>query len=475
MPFTLPNLDTLKVNTNNLDVRLTTLLGRYQVIPPAASGAVKPSTLETLIARTNALADVDTDRKSQQAVFIKLVNDLRRFLDVEAKEYERKLASMILLGSLLHRYFRLIKEYELWKSSTSLWGLSLFSPGNITTCRLFIAIREALQLPPDTTNFKENDLKILDEVTIVTALEQFQAYMMAGDKFLEYDHFKAKDNGRKFKEQLVEIIDEHKSQAAPVLQLFNTVIFLQSLEKKLQEQHKKVVEGLDSWIRDLKVTHSDFSHLPAVTIEAHLKEKVTDPELQARLIKLLETPHIEGLLYVPSDDEEEAEAVPTTHEKFIHEMKHCNAALTSYTMIGGYALILEVIEQAISELADKYSIDKDDRTIFDIFSSLEKHKMTKEDCYYLTAIGHLQYCIYQALNIESNPGDLTKIHKARGVALLQEFLGTKPDLDLLYFGRAPKLEREVALLQVKLARPDKPFAAVESAAGRVSEVESPGM
>jgi hypothetical protein len=480
MTFTLPNLETLKVNTNNLDVRLTTLLGRYQVNATVESGAVKPSTLEVLIARINKLSEAPTDRKEQQAVFTTLVNDLRRFLLPDAEEQDRKLAPMILLGALLHRYFRLIKSYEDFDKRTKvpLFGFSLFSLSKVTSCRLFLEVREALQLPSDTTNFKENDLKLLDGVTIVTALERFQTYMLQDDKFKAYEHLRSTDEGVNFKLQLQEVITEHKVKAAPVLQLFHAVIFLQSLETKLQEEHKKVTEGLDAWFKLLKAEHKDFSRLPAAIIEDHLKVYVTDPLLQARFIKLLKTPHIEELLYdpVPLDDEAEAEPVATTPDKFLIEMKNCNSGLTSYAMVGGYSLILELTEQAINRLADKYKINRIDLSTNEVFALLDKHKMSEDDKYYFTAIGHLQYCIYQALDIESERDELTKKHKARGVQLLKEFLETKPELDMLYFESAPKLEREVALLKVKLSRPDlKPISGADSSGVKHAATESPKM
>lgn len=176
MPFTPPVFDLFRVNTVNLDVMLSRQFGRYIIVaeekPSEASSsqaiAVPQSSLEVLLARTHHKVVVGTtDRTTQQAVFKQLSNELREILK-ENNESKNKKATMFLLGALLHRYFRLIKEYDNYNY--------LFTIYDVRNCDLFKAIRAALHLPAEMPDgFKANDLAVLDVVTIVDSLHHLSS------------------------------------------------------------------------------------------------------------------------------------------------------------------------------------------------------------------------------------------------------------------------------------------------------------
>lgn len=121
MTFTPPEFKILSVNTRNLETVFSTLLGRYKIItdPPVSeavsSGEIISNTLETLLARTHKVVICKTDRETARDVFKQLSNELREVLK-ENNEEKNKQAILFLLGALLHRYFRLIKEYDNFNS-----------------------------------------------------------------------------------------------------------------------------------------------------------------------------------------------------------------------------------------------------------------------------------------------------------------------------------------------------------------------
>ena len=449
MPFTPPDLKTLKVNTNNLDVHFSTLLGRYQITEPNVS---KVNTLELLIARINKLTtESESDRSSQLSVFTQLVNELRT-TSHEGSDIQRARATQILLGALVHRYFRLINSYKTRSEKTTFffWG-PMLSPDQVITCRLFKSIREVLQLNDKIDNYKEKDLKKLDKVTVVTALESFQEYMLSNEQYNEYSHFRSNDNGKNFFQQLQDIIQEHKIQAKSILHLFSAITFLQSLQKKLCEEHEHVIIGLDNWYSFLKADNKQFGPLSAATLSEHLQQYVSDPKLNARFIQLLATPFIGDILY-NSEDEELKQS--TSIEQFIDRMKECNSFWASYTMLGGYSLILELTEQLLMSMAENYKINSATLSSNELVDALHNQLLTEEDSTHLKSIEHLQYCIYQALNIENERISLTKKIKSQGLRFLQEFIDTEPQLNIDCFENSAHFKTAIARLGQKLSKPD---------------------
>lgn len=480
MPFSPPDLDTFKVNTRNLYQDLTTRFGRYQVdvsTEPVGENGRKPTALTVLIARVNVLNKIETKREGERKVFSTLINQDLRSISLKAEEAKAlqqidkeqcQQAEMILLGALFYRYFRLIKTYEQWDLSLPFLGRVYDSSKNTPNCKLFLGIRDVLQLPKDLTEFKTRDLQILDRVTIVTALECFQEHMQAlsKEKFAEFVHLNSNDDGANFKRQLQEIILEHKVKAKPQLHLFHTCMFLTSLEKKVSEEHEKIKLGLVPWFKLLNAEHKDFSRLSAELIEEHIKAHVKDETLKNCFIKLLYTRHVSDKLYDP--DKLVSEVLKP--EELLMRMKECDMSKSSYTLMGGYILILEITERLIYSLADKYSVPKYNKAqralpIYHLMSNVLKDKqITQDDAAYLTGIGYLRSSLYQALGLHNESELLTSEDKLIGVTLLKAFIDTEPELNTLCFGSMAKLQTEVTQLKDKLEIkiPDKE-SEVESA------------
>lgn len=395
MTFIPPNLELLRISANNLDARFSTLIGRYQISAPETATAAsqrKQSTLEILIARTNdSVTSCTTDRVTQQEVFSKLVDDELRPVLQEGNEAKCKQASLILLGALLHRYFRLLNEYKPVKEP--LFGFSIYN-WDIKKCRFFLAIREALHLPKDMpSDYRKTDLDKLDVTTIVTALECFQSHMLLADHYKSYPHFAADEH---FQPYLQAIIDEHKKRGLSILNQFKAISFIQSLVKKLYEEQQQMEDELDKWIIALKKDHIDFALLNIETIEAHVKTHIENRLLQEKILDLLYTPCIKNNL------------ASFTHERFVLEMKNCNSHRSSYMVMGGCSLILE----------SGAAYDK------------------------------LKHCIFQLLGTGLEPEKITDKDKLNGMSLLSEYIEATPavDFDVQFFGDIGKFKSDVARL-----------------------------
>lgn len=383
MTFTVPDFDFLKVYANNLDALYSTHIGRYQISSPdmATVSGVQRNSLEVLIERTNAITLCKTNRESQQAVFSQLINELRPLLH-EGNESKSKQGALFLLGALIHRYFRLLKEYENFNNASKVpWlGFSLFS-SDIKNCRLFQEIRATLMLPAGMpSNFRSVDLAKLDGVTIVTALECFLNNMKLGDRYKTYPHFAEDVN---FFPYLEEIIAEHKTRCSETIKQFRAISFLQSLVKKLDEDQRLIKIELDEWSKVLRKAYPNFSSLNSTLIMDHMQNHVGEA-FKDKISNLLKASYIQ-------DGLEEF-----THEQFIDEMKQCSTSVSCQTIVGACTLLLE---------------------------SLDVHK-------------ELKFNIQRLLKIEKEPEVLTDEDKIYGVMFFSQFveLTAELNLDVHFFG-----------------------------------------
>lgn len=406
MAFTPPGFSTLRVNTLNLDTKFSTLLGRYKIIETPAVDASptskKPNNLEVLIARTQQVIVCKTDRLTAREVFNQLVNELREVLKAENEEQNNR-GAMFLLGALLHRYFRLIKEYDGFNSYT------FFTTSDVRNCKLFIAIRAALQLPKEMPDdYRKKDLGILDVTTVVTALEAFRDNMQLKDdhnidRFKKYAHFARDVN---FELYLQNIIDEHKRIGLPVLKQFQAIHFIQSLVAKIDVEAQQINEALVTWNKLLVREHPDFSLLSIEAVEAHITAKITSEPLREKIIDFLYTPYIRSNF------------ATMNHTTFLAAIKKCHTDIASYTVCGGYSLIL-------------------------LSGGIER----------------LKFSIYQALGIEARPEELTDKYSLFGIKFLKQFVDNNPDivLDYEFFGGKERMNTQISQKEEALtARTQEP-------------------
>lgn len=388
MDFIAPAFPLLRVTTLNLDAQFSTLLGRYRLIDKALL-SINQNSLETLIARTNQVIQCKTDRVTAREVFNQLVIELREVLK-EGDEEKNKQATLFLLGSLIHRYFRILQEYDDYNKLT-FWKTS--EPGN---CKLLQAIRQALQFDTHVkTNFRTSDLKILDVTTIVNALEVFRDNMLLEDvnnkaRYKNYPHFASDPHFTLYLEQ---IINTHKEKGATVLKQFKAIQFIQSLSEKMAIEQEQIQAELDLWCALLAEDILDWHEVTLDQIEEHLEANIESEEVRDKILDLLYTPFINENL------------AQLTADSFLLNMKKCSQDIASYVVFGGYALLL---------------------------GSADVHEQ-------------LKFCIQQALGIDNDPDALTDQDLLHGIKFLKQFLETNPDvvLDCSFFEGRDKLNTEL--------------------------------
>ncbi|MFS9440307.1 lpg1751 family Dot/Icm T4SS effector [Legionella pneumophila] len=412
MTFTPPEFKILSVNTRNLETVFSTLLGRYKIItdPPVSeavsSGEIISNTLETLLARTHKVVICKTDRETARDVFKQLSNELREVLK-ENNEEKNKQAILFLLGALLHRYFRLIKEYDNFNSYIPVpsFFFKYKPPSDVKDCRLFQAIRLALGLPEVMEkNYRINDLKILDVTTIVTALETFRDNMQLiigkdegkMPRYKSYPHFAADKN---FETYLQEIIDEHKRRNPIVLNQFKAINFIQSLVKQIEEEQHQIEEALTHLGKLLPKTCSDFKTISLELMEEQIKAQIESNVLQEKIIDLLYTGHIQENFSTMDCG------------SFIEAMKNCNNSLARYRALGGYCLLLQ--NEGVKE--------------------------------------QLRFCIHQALGVEINPNELTDKDMLDAIRLLKTYFEANPKVELNFDFFGGKGSMNTFILQTELA------------------------
>ncbi|KTC90082.1 hypothetical protein OQJ18_05620 [Fluoribacter dumoffii] len=398
MTFTPPAFATFRVNTLNLETNYSILLGRYTIIDSAlsdGSSAIQPSSLEVLIARTNEVLKCKSGRDSQIEVFNLLVNELRQ-IPKENKELAKQ-GALFLLGALIHRYFRLIKEYDDYNAYAS-W--TYWAKCQVTDCKLFLAIRRALKFkeldvlkkicieestskkfnPADLDKkFRKDDLQILDVVTIVKALEVFRDNMFMEDKdkvqrYMNYPHF-AKDEN--FKSYLEDIIITQSQRGAQLLHRFKAINFIRSLAEGIEKEHQQIEMELEKWCKAVAKEHKNFStfrNLNDVAINESIMKHVESEKARNRIFDLFYTPLVQENLET------------LDHPTFLAKMKECYDSKCSYILFGGYALLLQQSEALGYDLMF---------TIQQVLGETSK-ELTKED-----RLNGLKF-LKQFLEIESN-------------------------------------------------------------------------
>ncbi|KTD67449.1 MULTISPECIES: hypothetical protein [Legionella] len=387
MTFIPPTFAKLRVNTLNLEPKYSTLLGRYTITDSQASSG---SSLEVLIARTNDVIRCKSGRGTQIDVFNKLVNYLR---DIPKENKEKiKEGALYLLGALIHRYFRLIKEYE---NPDGYISWSLFGC-DITTVKLFLAIRTALQfkaMEGVKKRYKSEDLKILDAVTAVKALEAFRNNMFEKDKedvplYKSYPHFAEDSN---FEQYLLDIIEEQTDRGEVLLERFKAVDFLQSLAERIDEEQKQIEKEIEKWCKGVAKDYKDFNAfrtLGGKAINESIVKHVESEKARNIIFRVFYT----GLV------QENLESM--NHGMFQTKMKECYDFTCSFILFGGYALVL----QHQPKMFDK----------------------------------HFSFIIQQALGLERSLEQLTNEDMYDGARFLKQFLEAEPSVVLdcsFFYGR----------------------------------------
>lgn len=405
MPFIPPNLALLWDRINSLDEDLSTYLGRYKIKPTSSDLQPKDTTLLTLIARTNLLErDCESERTAQKEVISKLVGELRTIL-LEGDEVKCQNATQILLGALLHRYFRLINEYKTFNDAAKLpvlrWS---FYSWDVKDCKLFQGIRAALEFSPMASTDKTpavlaEDFKKMDVTTIVTSLECFKKYMYKDEHYKEFPHLTQAN----FKPQLDEIITVHKARGAIILTQFNAISFIQSFVKKLNDDHEKLKVELVKWHKILSREHVNISELSIDTIEAHMAAHIPDP-FKEKAIDLLHTPFVKDELSRLVDP-----------SSLSMQLINCNSKSAPYLLTGVCSLILE-----------SDHVERD-----------------------------LKYRIYKVLGIVDKPEQLASSDKKDAIGLLIEYNRTlsekdKEELNMEFFGDFAHYETQLSRLESRL-------------------------
>ncbi|CAM2986215.1 hypothetical protein [Legionella worsleiensis] len=335
MSFTPPSFANLGAYTFDLDEKLSVALGRYSIVPISSSShasssaqeQVVPSALEILLSRVHCVLDADTDRKTAKEAINLLSQDMRHVLQ-EGKEDKCKEGTQFLLGALLHRYFRLLNEYDKPKFLPSFWS----SPYNPKNCRLFLAIRKALGLPDDMSgDFRTRDLERLDVTTVVTALIAFRDNMKVQDRYLKYPHYAGDSN---FFTYLNDIINEQLARDNGILKQYKAVRFIQSFYRRVDADLKRTEEILGIWCKQLANAHPDFKSLSSSDILQHLNNTVKS---------VADRRTITDLLLIPSIADKLKEM---DHAAFLSAMNKASVNRAQYIVVGGYVLLLQ--SQAIS-------------------------------------------------------------------------------------------------------------------------------
>lgn len=288
MAFAPPELDVLYENTVNLSVRFSRLVHSYSVKDPVASSSSSSSaasssssvassssappdakeTLQFLLRLINDhVKDVKSDRSTQKAVLIQLANESWevaqktgiKHLDSQDRAY------WLLIGALLHRYFRLIKEYE--QRPSGWWG-----PADPRSCRLFNAIRKVLQLSPtfdSVEEFKRKDLDILEPGIVTIALQLFRSHMVVEERYKNYEHLKMDSN---FITYLTTIINEHEQirGGRERAKQYKVIRFIKSLANLVWLERKEVELFFSHWFKQLQRDHPDLSALNKDIVFKHL-------------------------------------------------------------------------------------------------------------------------------------------------------------------------------------------------------------
>ncbi|MFA6302538.1 MAG: hypothetical protein WC627_05325 [Legionella sp.] len=328
MPYIAPKFSVLKANTLNLDTELSTIYVRYS-IPKLSEGISPNSTFELLQTRMNVVVHCkETERQTAREVFTQLIKELNL---AGPDEEQKKQGTMILLGALLHRYFRMIREID--KSN---YYSSVFFQRTPLTSDLFQAIREALGLEKNPgSDYLRKDLERLDALTIVSSLEVFRDNMYVilqktgRPRYKSYPHFA---NDINFERHLQDIIDEHahnkKNQL--VLSEFKAVYFLQSFSKQIELERDKLEAVIKEWAEALESAHKDFNSIISTDIIQHIDSNVANEPMKARLKFMVQSENVRK------------HWATFNHKTFLERMIKCADTMASYQLFGAYSLLLNL-------------------------------------------------------------------------------------------------------------------------------------
>lgn len=352
MPYSPPVFPLLKTNTVNLDSSYSTFIGRYSItdLAHAGSSSIATSFMGTPSEQGRSSYDIirqritdnvsncpDTQRQTVCDVFKQLIAELDS--NEDQSDAKKKHYTLILLGALLHRYFRIIKEYKKFDTYTGGFSSGVFASTPLSS-GLFKAVRVALALPRvKDDSYKRIDLEKLDVLTIINSLLAFQQHMLLFlpkkniARYETYAHFK---NDPNFERHLQAIINEHierdankKKPSKSVVHQFDAIYFIQSLTTQVDEELTQLDSALNVLKGVFEEDDEDFQDLSITAIENDIKaSKLADP-MKEKILDLLYTPHVK-------------EQIGQLDENgFIEQIKNAASSRASFIVLGGYCLLLE--------------------------------------------------------------------------------------------------------------------------------------
>lgn len=400
MPFSPPGFSALSINTHNLEEQFSIFLGRYKVVASPTDNTTA-STLARLITRTqDIICECDTNRTSQRDVFTQLTNELAHVLK-EKNEDEMREATLILLGALLHRYFRLLKSTDNTNSYTYFSFFKIYEP---KSCRLFLAIREALGLEKIDDEYRTKDLAAIDVVTVVTSLEAFRNHMFDSDtdpRYKKYPHFAPDAH---FKPYLDEIINEHKMRGAQLLSQFKAIHFIQSLGKQIIDEHHLLTKTLQGCAASFAEDHPDFNALNLDVLNTWVEQKIKSSFYKKLIINLIDASWYKKELESLKQSNETNE---NKYSGLFEAIETCYLGAARFILSGSYALVFESI-------------------------SAQDNKEVKG----------LRFCIYNALGLDNSSTDLVDEDIKTCLRFLNDFIDERPSITLNtdFFGSHDKMK-----------------------------------
>ena len=324
MPFKPPIFDILSEKVARLTQDYSNKLKRYTI--PCPDGV--KTTLDALIIRINGMKDFHSDRVNELKAITAYVNKVRDTRRDDPVAVEN--ATMLLLGVLICHYLYRIKRYTDRDKS---WGYSFastvslgFWESDLKECRLFKAIRFALDLPAELTkDFKRVDLERLDKLTILTSLENYLNNILGDLPFYK--------EAPELKPFLDELVKSHKKDSATktLLSRYAALAFIQSLANLLQDERVKLAEALTTWSKKAGSKYSTpLKREMLDSLLVDMQVYVTEPQLQNHISYLLRSKSVKCLL--------EKEISFTSLLKKLQEL---NEEKSSYALLGAVILILK--------------------------------------------------------------------------------------------------------------------------------------
>lgn len=304
MPYIPPEYIDLFQETQQLEGTFSAIAKRY-----------KPSSLPELLDLINEkmLKKPVSDRLSQVEVFRKMYIELSP-LSGQSNEDNKESARRILLGALLHRYFRLEAEYKRLDSKISYF---LFS-SSIKACRLHSVIKDILGLT------KENSL---DPLTVVTCCQAFHEHMIFEDNYKKHGHFKHDAN---FFPYLSNIIEEHSKGAAQLSKQVEGIDFLKSVAVSVDQMRQKIVSALQLLFKRLESNDSLYDEFNLDRVKNISLEAIKDEEVRQRVSQLISA----ACNYIAEHPESE------DYESFKMVAEACLNARSQYALFGAFVVIL---------------------------------------------------------------------------------------------------------------------------------------